>query len=131
MKWYVCIETQKDGKDYVGICEYYGGEESQEGFVSLHDSEDEADAACREYSEEHGISLFEEYRELLFYRKYYGEKQPELISSYEAIGKLEGHGYYKPGTVKKLLEAGEILRTNAAEYYCSVDMEKPQLAGRS
>ena len=42
MKWYVIVETQADGKDYVGIAEYYGGEESEPGFISLHRSEQEA-----------------------------------------------------------------------------------------
>jgi hypothetical protein len=63
MKWYVTVETQSDGKDYVGINEYYGGEETQEGFISLHDSEDEADQACAVYAQESGLPLFADYRQ--------------------------------------------------------------------
>lgn len=59
MKWYVVIETQADGKDYVGINDdsYYGG-----NIISEHDSEDEADAACIKYAQEQGLPLFEDYR---------------------------------------------------------------------
>lgn len=63
MKWYVVVESQADGKDYVGICEHYGGEESQEGFISLHHSESEADAACIAFAQEQGLPLFADYRE--------------------------------------------------------------------
>ena len=64
MKWYVCIETQKDGKGYAGICEYYGDEEREPGFISLHDSEAEADAAAQEHSVAQGLPLFADYREV-------------------------------------------------------------------
>lgn len=61
MKWYVTVETQADGLDYVGICEYYGGEETQEGCISLHDSEQAADAASIAYAQEQGLPLFADY----------------------------------------------------------------------
>jgi len=50
------------------------------------------------------------------YRKYYDEAQGEEITPKEAVEKLEGRGYYKPGTVEALLKAGVILQSNAAEY---------------
>lgn len=62
MKWYVTVETQVDGKNYAGICEYYGGEESQEGFISLHNSETDADAACVAYAQDNGIPTFADYQ---------------------------------------------------------------------
>ena len=62
MKWYAATTVAPDGKDYVGINEYYGGEESQEGFVSLHGSEDEAEAACIAYAREQGLPLFADYQ---------------------------------------------------------------------
>lgn len=62
MKWYVSVETQADGKDYVGINEYYGGEEQEESFISLHNSEDEAGAACIKFAQEKGLPLFADYR---------------------------------------------------------------------
>lgn len=61
MKWYVVIETQKDGQDYVGINdESYCGDGK---LVSLHDSEELADAASIAYAQEQGLPLFAEYRE--------------------------------------------------------------------
>lgn len=61
MKWYVVVETQADGKDYVGINDdSYTGD----GIISEHDSEDEANAACIKYAQEQGLPLFAEYREV-------------------------------------------------------------------
>ena len=51
------------------------------------------------------------------YRLYFGEKEPEKITMEKAIEMLEGHGYYARGTVAKMLECGEQLKTNAATYY--------------
>jgi len=63
MKWYVVIETAPDGKDYVGINdESYCGDGK---IVSLHDSDDEAEAACIKYAQEQGLPLFAEYRDQL------------------------------------------------------------------
>lgn len=62
MKWYVSVMTQADGKDYVGIDEHYGDEEQEPGFVSLHDSEGAAEAACIKYAQEHDLPLFADYR---------------------------------------------------------------------
>ena len=44
------------------------------------------------------------------YRKYFDEEQPEKITLQETIDKLEGGGYYKPGTVEKLLTQGDRLQ---------------------
>jgi hypothetical protein len=63
MKWYAATTVAPDGKDYVGINEYHGGKESQEGFISLHNSEVEAEAACIKYAQEQGLPLFADYRE--------------------------------------------------------------------
>lgn len=60
MKWYVVVETQADGKDYVGINDdSYTGD----NIISEHDSEDEADAAAQVYAQEQGLPLFADYRE--------------------------------------------------------------------
>jgi rubredoxin len=60
MKWYVVVETQADGKDYVGINDdsYTGG-----NIISEHSSEGEADRACAQYAQEQGLPLFADYRE--------------------------------------------------------------------
>lgn len=63
MKWHVSVTTQADGKDYVGIVEYYGSEEHDPGFISLHDSEGAAEAACIKYAQEHDLPLFADYRQ--------------------------------------------------------------------
>ena len=57
-KWYVVIETQADGKNYVGINDdsYCG-----DNIISEHDSEDEADAACIKYAQEQ-LTLFADYQ---------------------------------------------------------------------
>lgn len=59
-KWYVVVETQADGKDYVGINEdsYTGG-----NIISEHSSEGAADQACIKYAQEQGLPLFADYRE--------------------------------------------------------------------
>lgn len=61
MKWYVVVETQADGKDYIGIAEEpYCGDGT---LISLHDSEAEAEQACIAYGQEQGLPLFADYRE--------------------------------------------------------------------
>lgn len=62
MKWYVSVATQTDGQDYVGIDEYYGGEEQEPGFVSLHDTHKVAEAAAKEHAQKSGLPLFEDFR---------------------------------------------------------------------
>jgi len=65
LKWFVVIETQADGQNYVGINDdsYYG-----DNIVSTHISEDEAEAASIKYAQEQGLPLFADYR-------YGGEKE--------------------------------------------------------
>lgn len=62
-KWYVSVEPQKDGRDYVGINEYYGGEENEPGFIAMFDSEQDADDFCSVYAAEHNLPTFAEYME--------------------------------------------------------------------
>jgi hypothetical protein len=57
----VVVETQADGRDYVGINnDSYCGD----GIIGEHDTEDEADAACAKYAQEQGLPLFADYREV-------------------------------------------------------------------
>jgi len=62
MKWYVVVESQADGKDYVGINDESYCSDGK--LVSLHDSDVEADAACIKYAQEQGLPLFADYREV-------------------------------------------------------------------
>ncbi|MFA6662532.1 MAG: hypothetical protein WCS56_05820 [Bacilli bacterium] len=60
-KWYVTTILMPDDILYVGITqEEYGTEIT----VSEHDTEDEAEQACKEYSIKNNIPLFEEYKEV-------------------------------------------------------------------
>jgi hypothetical protein len=60
IKWYVTTILMPDDVLYVGITELDYGIDIT---ISEHDTEEEADEACRQYSIENNIPLFEEYRE--------------------------------------------------------------------
>ncbi|MDD2496051.1 MAG: hypothetical protein PHE29_12765 [Tissierellia bacterium] len=60
IKWYVTTILMPDNILYVGITESDFGTDIT---ISEHDTEEEADEACRQYSIENNIPLFEEYRE--------------------------------------------------------------------
>jgi len=143
LKWYVCIETQKDGKDYVGICEYYGGEESQEGFVSLHDSEEEADAACIKYAQEQGLPLFADYREVKgmkeiiaklteVYRRYREENHSDYDREVAVkYGVMDILNTYKGLDEKDIIECLKIEIEDYEKHLKILPTEKPQPASRS
>lgn len=65
MKWYVTTVLMPDDKLYVGINEYYKGVESELGFITIAENEQDAEALCKVYSEKHNIPMFEEYREVI------------------------------------------------------------------
>jgi hypothetical protein len=60
MKWYVTLVLMPDDVLYVGITESDFGIDIT---ISEHDAEDEADQACKQYSKQHNIPMFSEYRE--------------------------------------------------------------------
>jgi len=61
MKWYVTTILMPNDVLYVGITE----EDYGQGItVSGHNTEDEADKACKQYSITHNIPMFSEYREV-------------------------------------------------------------------
>lgn len=64
-----------------------------------------------------------ENNETIVYRKYYDEKTPEKITLAVAIKVLEDGEFYKRGTVKELLNSGEIVRNP----FCEYAMEKSKL----
>ena len=49
-------------------------------------------------------------------RKYFDEETWEIVGLEVAIKKTEGCGYYKPGTVKDMLQNGDELKTPWAVY---------------
>lgn len=61
IKWYVITDTMPDNILYVGINDdsYYGDGQ----IISTHDTQEQAEDACRQYSIEHNIPLFEDYRQ--------------------------------------------------------------------
>jgi len=61
-KWYVTTVLMPDDKLYVGITESDFGVDIT---ISEHDTEDEADRACKEYAQTNRIPEFSEYREEL------------------------------------------------------------------
>ena len=56
------------------------------------------------------------------YKLYFETLRVKETNWDDTISRLEGSGYYKPDTVKKLLSEGEILRNPYALYSC--DKEK-------
>ena len=60
IKWYVTTILMPDNILYVGITESDFGIDIT---ISEHDTEEEADKACKKYSIENNIPLFEEYKE--------------------------------------------------------------------
>ena len=60
MKWYVTTILMPDNILYIGITEEDYG---QLITVSTHNTEDEANEACRQYSITYNIPMFSEYRE--------------------------------------------------------------------
>jgi len=109
-KWYVVVETQKDGKDYVGINDdsYTGG-----NIISEHDSENEADAACTRHPSVNNqiIELPDGYN---------GHTAKFYIEPIEVEGDLVKLQCAEPG--KEYM---------ARWCYSSVITEKPQPASRS
>ena len=59
-KWYVTTVLMPDDQLYVGITESDFGVDIT---ISQHDTEQEAEQACKQYSKEHNILMFSEYRE--------------------------------------------------------------------
>lgn len=57
-KWHVLQVVGPDGKDYIGIDQDPCGE-----VISSHDTEDQAEAAAREYALKTGVPEFSEYRQ--------------------------------------------------------------------
>ena len=123
-KWYVVVETQKDGKDYVGINDdsYTGG-----NIISEHDSENEADAACTRYAQEHDLPLFADYR--------HPSVNNQIIELPDGYNGHTAKFYIEPIEVE-----GDLVKLQCAEpgkeymarwCYSSVITEKPQPASRS
>ncbi len=61
MKWYVTTVLIPNDILYVGITESDFGIDIT---ISEHNTEEETDQACRQYSIENNIPMFEEYREV-------------------------------------------------------------------
>ena len=61
IKHYVILETMPNNILYVGINDdsYYGDGQ----IISAHDTQEQAEDACRQYSIVHNIPLFENYRQ--------------------------------------------------------------------
>lgn len=61
-KWFVITDTMPDNIFYVGINDdsYYG----DGTLISTHDNQEQAEQACRQYSIDHNILMFEDYREV-------------------------------------------------------------------
>jgi hypothetical protein len=57
-KWYVTTVLMPDDQLYVGITESDYGTDIT---ISQHDTEQEAEQACKNYSKRHNIPLFEGY----------------------------------------------------------------------
>jgi len=65
IKWYVSTILMPDDKLYVGMDEYFNtGEEQETGFIAIFDTELQAEQACKQYSIQNNIPLFEEYKEV-------------------------------------------------------------------
>jgi len=58
-KWYVTTVLMPDDQLYVGITESDFGVDIT---ISQHDTEQEAEQACKQYAKEHNIKLFAEYK---------------------------------------------------------------------
>ena len=121
-KWYVVIETQADGKNYVGINDdsYCG-----DNIISEHDSEGEADAAAQEHSVAQGLPLFADYREgKRMEKKLYrccntcAHKDNSFYQCSKASECYNGFSAYSPNEEIKKQES-------------KIETEKPQPASRS
>jgi len=61
-KWYVTTVLMPDDVLYIGITESDFGIDIT---ISEHDTEEEAEQVCKQYSIENNIPMFNEYREVI------------------------------------------------------------------
>jgi len=61
-KWYTTTILMPDDQLYIGITESDYGTDIT---ISQHDTEQQAEQACKQYAKEHNIKLFMEYKEVI------------------------------------------------------------------